>query len=96
MPPLNKQKTSARFRRRVDWLVNFDRGGGGNMCNTWPGKKRHAMHQSEHECWNAKYYPGTRQLCSECDQPTGRCEDDTLWSKAEEPLCEECWKMENP
>ena len=59
--------------------------------NTWPGGRRHAMYQSEHEEWNAKHYPGTRQLCSICEQPTGRCEDDTLWSEDNEPLCEECW-----
>ncbi len=62
--------------------------------NTWPGGKRHAMHQSEHEKWNANHYPGTRQLCSICEQPTGRCEDDTLWSESDEPLCEECWRLQ--
>lgn len=65
--------------------------------NTWPGGHRHAMHQFEHEEWNAKHHPGTRQLCSRCGQPTGRCEDDTLWDeKTEEPLCEECWKEDQP
>ncbi len=48
------------------------------------------MTQSAHEAWNAGEYPGTRQLCSQCDEPTGRCEDDTIWSKDDEPLCPEC------
>lgn len=64
--------------------------------NTWPGGHRHAMHQDEHEAWNAKHYPGTRQMCSKCDQPTGRCEDDTLFldDAPDEPLCEECYYHE--
>ncbi len=49
--------------------------------------------QNIHEAWNAKNYPGTRQLCSERDQPTGRCEDDTLSINDDEPLCEECYDM---
>ena len=60
--------------------------------NTWPTGRRHAMSQAEHEQWNAKNYPGTRQLCCDCDQPTGRCEDDTLNTDAGlGPLCESCW-----
>jgi len=42
------------------------------------------------QAWNASHYPGTRQMCSQCGQPTGRCEDDTLFNE-EEPLCEEGW-----
>ena len=62
--------------------------------NTWPSGYRHAMYQSEHEKWNSKNYPGTRQLCSKCDVPTGRCEDDSLYEEGhyDLPLCEECWK----
>ena len=60
--------------------------------NTWPGGVRHAMHQHEHETWNAGNYPGTLQLCSVCEEPTGRCEDDTLFSDDGEPLCETCSK----
>ena len=63
--------------------------------NTWPGGKRHAMDQSEHEMWNRNHYPGTRQLCSECEQPTGNCEEDTWWSVSGEPLCRDCWIIEN-
>ena len=64
--------------------------------NSWPGGRQHAMYQSEHEEWNARYYPGTRQLCSACDQPTGRCEDDSLYVSDVGPLCEECWKSKEP
>lgn len=58
--------------------------------NTWPGGTRRALSQKEHNIWNSFNYPGTLQLCSACDEPTGRCEDDTLWSEDEEPVCEEC------
>ena len=61
--------------------------------NTWPGGRRHAMHQNEHEAWNAKHYPGTRQLCVDCDAPTGRCEDDAIYdAQGNGPLCVECWR----
>jgi len=59
--------------------------------NTWPNGKRRAMLQSEHESWNSCHYPGTRQLCSRCEQPTGRCEDDSLYNGDEGPVCEQCW-----
>jgi hypothetical protein len=60
--------------------------------NTWPGGKRHAMDQSAHEQWNARHYPGTRQLCAVCNEPTGRCEDDSLFVEDDGPFCEQCWK----
>ncbi len=63
--------------------------------NTWPKGFRHALDQSEHEKWNARHYPGTRQLCGICDEPTGRCEDDSLFAEGDEdcqcPLCETCY-----
>ena len=65
--------------------------------------KRRAMHQDEHERINAREYPGTRQLCVECDEPTGRCEEDEIVTEdGHGPLCVECWhltdewKAENP
>ena len=61
------------------------------MINTWPGGRRHAMHQSEHEEWNAKNYPGTRQLCCVCEAPTGRCGEDDMCIDDLGPLCEECY-----
>jgi hypothetical protein len=66
------------------------------MKNTWPGGHRHAMHQSDHEAWNARNYPGTRQLCVRCDAPTGRCEDDSIFAdedRQDGPLCVECWHL---
>ncbi len=63
--------------------------------NSWPGGFRHGMLQSEHDAWNATHYPGTLQLCSVCEEPTGRCEDDTIFSEDEEPLCETCYAAAN-
>ena len=62
------------------------------MCNTWPGGHRHAMSQAEHEAWNAREYPGTLQLCSQCGQPTGRCEEDEILSTDGLPLCKACYE----
>lgn len=34
-------------------------------------------------------------MCSECDHPTGRCEDDSLYADDDHevgPLCVECWQ----
>jgi len=45
-----------------------------------------ALLPSEHEEINAREYPGTRQLCEICDEPTGNCEDDSI-------LCEICGKI---
>lgn len=65
--------------------------------NTWPKGYRHAMSQSEHEKWNSTHYPGTRQLCSTCDEPTGRCEEDSIFASEDEdcerPLCEACYAL---
>lgn len=63
------------------------------MSNSWPDGRRRALYQTEHEAWNAKHYPGTRQLCSLCDEPTGRCEDDSLYIEGDgDPVCESCWQ----
>ncbi len=43
-----------------------------------------------HDAWNSRHYPGTRQLCTICDQPTGRCEDDSILDGRGLPICEEC------
>lgn len=60
----------------------------------WRGK---ALTQDQHERINARHYPGTRQLCCRCDQPTGRCEDDSIYAEdGEGPLCEECWEEMRP
>jgi hypothetical protein len=39
--------------------------------NFWPKGQR------EHEVWNVTNYPGTRQSCVECYEPTERCEEDS-------------------
>ncbi len=62
--------------------------------NTWPQDIRRPLSQSEHVAWNARSYPGTRQTCSICDEPTGRCEDDSLLSASGETLCESCYQEE--
>ena len=59
--------------------------------NTWPQGKRRPMRQLEHDAWNADNYPGTRQLCVLCEEPTGRCEEDALYDELDVgPLCEPC------
>lgn len=60
--------------------------------NTWPEGTRKAIHQTTHELWNSRNYPGTLQLCNICDEPTGRCEEDTMWSNKNKPLCEACFE----
>jgi len=68
------------------------------MQNEWPNRYRHAMDQSDHEAWNELHYPGTRQLCVECENPTGRCEEDSLFADEDGeigPLCEKCWERRN-
>jgi len=47
--------------------------------------------QSQHNIINSKEYPGTRQICINCDEPTGRCEDDGIWSeKLDGWICPDC------
>ena len=60
-------------------------------ANTWPGGVRHAMPQHEHEAYNASHYPGTRQLCTKCGEPTGRCEEDAMFDEDGNALCEVCY-----
>ena len=52
---------------------------------------RRAITQAEHRRINAQEYPGTRQLCVVCQQPTERCEEDAIYSDdGHGPLCEDC------
>ncbi len=30
------------------------------------------------------------ELCYMCDDPTGRCGEDSMWDKDGNPLCEDC------
>ena len=51
--------------------------------------------QTEHEQYNATHYPGTRQLCDRCDEPTGKCEEDQIVSDVNgDILCMECYDEE--
>lgn len=59
--------------------------------NTWPGGVRRALDQSQHEAWNASNWPGTRQLCAECEAETDRCEEDSMYVDDHGPLCEACY-----
>jgi hypothetical protein len=64
--------------------------------NTWPNGIRRAMTQSEHEMWNASNYPGTRQMCDQCGEETGRCEEDSIYiSDDVGPACESCCRSAN-
>lgn len=58
--------------------------------NTWPNGYKRAMTQSEHENWNANNYPGTREICCKCDEPTGNCEEDNILDDDGEPYCYDC------
>jgi hypothetical protein len=58
--------------------------------NTWPGGHRHAMDQDEHEKWNASHYPGTKEICCQCDEPTGFCEEDGYKDENGAAYCKKC------
>ena len=66
--------------------------------NTWPKGYRYGMYQNEHEKWNSQNYPGTLQICIKCEEPTGRCEEDSL--EIEDAFgevgsyCEKCYDEE--
>lgn len=49
-----------------------------------------AISQDAHERINAREFPGTRQLCSKCDEPTGRCEEDSIYDEHGNFVCEDC------
>ena len=55
-----------------------------------------ARSQSEHEAINRREYPGTRQLCERCGEPTERCEEDAIYTDSGEgPLCVGCYDTAN-
>ena len=58
--------------------------------NTWPGGSRHAMDQLEHKEWNENNYPGTKQICCKCDEPTTYCEEDGYYDEEGKPYCFKC------
>lgn len=51
---------------------------------------RQAMTQGAHKRWNATHYPGTRQICCKCAEPTGLCEEDGIFNDDGEPHCYDC------
>lgn len=51
-----------------------------------------AISQDEHRAINAREYPGTRQLCEVCGEPTERCEEDEIrLENGDGPFCESCY-----
>lgn len=58
--------------------------------NTWPDGKKRALTQAQHEAWNARNYPGTRQICCKCDEPTENCEEDGIFDDDGNPHCYDC------
>jgi hypothetical protein len=63
--------------------------------NTWPGGKRRALTQLQHESWNENNYPGTLQLCCKCEEPTGRCEEDQIVDDDGSTYCYSCYVENN-
>jgi len=63
--------------------------------NTWPDGKKRALSQESHKKWNSANYPGTLQICEICDEPTGRCEEDTIENHEGVVCCEGCFEETN-
>lgn len=62
--------------------------------NTWPKGYRHSISQRLHEEWNKSNYPGTRQLCIECGEPTEKCEEDSIYTEeGKGPFCLKCYEQ---
>jgi hypothetical protein len=66
------------------------------VFDAWQRGANRALSQDTHERINAAHYPGTRQICCECSEPTGRCEEDDLWWGDLGPLCPACYEQRNP
>ena len=50
------------------------------------------LSQDQHAAINGRHYPGTRQLCHACGQPTGWAgAEDELTNDDCEPLCIDCF-----
>lgn len=48
--------------------------------------------QDWHARYNAINYPGTRQMCCDCGNPTDRCEDDAIYTDdGHGPICIDCY-----
>ena len=52
-----------------------------------------ARSQAEHQHINADSYPGTREICINCGDPTGKAgkDDDSLYLYDEGPYCQDCY-----
>ena len=51
-----------------------------------------ARTQKEHQAINRVEYPGTRQLCAVCNEPTEHCEEDAIYLEDRSgPLCPDCY-----
>jgi len=50
-----------------------------------------AISQCEHNRINSRNYPGTRQLCSKCEEPTERCEEDSILDENGNAICGDCY-----
>lgn len=57
-----------------------------------------ALDQDMHRRINARHYPGTRELCVDCDAPTGRAGrgEDSIYIGDHGPLCEQCREQKEP
>lgn len=51
---------------------------------------RKPLSQAEHDAWNNHNYPGTLQLCDLCEEPTGRCEEDSIENEDGYIVCPDC------
>lgn len=62
-------------------------------CAAWRAGHS-ALGQDTHRTINARHYPGTRELCVSCGEPTGRAGkgEDSLYADDDEgPFCENCY-----
>jgi len=49
------------------------------------------LDQSQHRAINAHYWPGTREICAECGEPTGSGGgDESRYNEDGEPVCGDC------
>ena len=62
-----------------------------NLINDFDSGKRKSFYPAEHERINAVRYPGTRQLCEQCGDETGRCEEDAMHDKYGRVVCGDCY-----
>ncbi len=49
------------------------------------------LYQFQHDKINAVQFPGTRQICSVCGEPTDKCEEDGYFDSTGYAYCEGCF-----